>query len=81
MKVRLDHDKWLKKFNKSRQGKMFNLLYDIQMAKSDFKLISEDSVLSHLRFELYRMAGVKRVCYFKFYTQYQIIKSGLFYFN
>jgi len=35
--MNLDHDKWLEKFNKTKEGKIFNIVHDFEVAESDFK--------------------------------------------
>jgi hypothetical protein len=34
--IEIDHKKWLKKFNKTKKGKIFNLLYEIKIFESSY---------------------------------------------
>lgn len=43
-----DHDKWLIKFNKSREGKMFNLVSDFEIDNAKYGLGGRPDYITHL---------------------------------
>lgn len=41
MEDKINHDNWLKKFKRTKKGKIFELLHELRSAKSEYKLSKE----------------------------------------